>query len=100
MWTMWAGGVSDPIDGNLFGNHPVALVHRLNGTKASTHAMLMLSTNEMYVVLTHGVLKYRINGGTLGVYLYSGVASGKGTSSPTTAIAQYISSIGTPMLPP
>ncbi|KZP31568.1 glycoside hydrolase family 31 protein [Athelia psychrophila] len=100
MQTMWAGGIGDPIDGNLYGSHPISLVHRLNGTTASTHAVLMLSTNGMDVVLRDGALQYRINGGTLDMYFYSGVTSGKGASSPTTAIAQYVRSIGTPMLPP
>ncbi|KZP29132.1 glycoside hydrolase family 31 protein [Athelia psychrophila] len=100
MQTMWSRDIGDPIDGNLYGNHPVALVHRLNGTTASTHAVLMLSTNGMDVVIRDDVLQYRINGGTLDMYFYSGVTAGKGASSPTTAIAQYVSSIGTPTLPP
>ncbi|KZP23334.1 hypothetical protein FIBSPDRAFT_952137 [Athelia psychrophila] len=40
------------------------------------------------------VMQYRINGGTLDMYFYSGVTSGKGG----TAITQYVS-IGTPALP-
>ncbi|KZP29154.1 glycoside hydrolase family 31 protein [Athelia psychrophila] len=83
--TVWTQDVGDPIDSNLYGNHPVASMHRLKGTSASTHAVLMLSTNGMDVVLRVDV--YRINGGTLDMYFCSGVTSVTGASSPTTAIA-------------
>ncbi|KZP10013.1 hypothetical protein FIBSPDRAFT_963487 [Athelia psychrophila] len=41
MQTMCTRGIGDPIDSNLCGNHPVALVHPLDGTTASTHAVII-----------------------------------------------------------
>ncbi|KAF7976546.1 hypothetical protein HWV62_6195 [Athelia sp. TMB] len=102
MQTMWARDITDPIDSNLYGSHPIYMEHRYNTStgKSATHGALMLTSNGMDVVLRDGVMQYRIIGGTLDLYFFSGVSGTKGESSPTELIAQYVSAIGKPMLPP
>lgn len=95
---MWSQGIGDPIDGNTYGNHPVYMEHRYNASTMSstTHGVFLLSSNGMDILLRDKVLQYRIIGGTLDMYFFSGGAA----STPTSVISDYVSAIGTPTLVP
>src|SRR5882762_9844708 len=78
----------------VYGNHPVYMEHRYDATKnkSTTHGVFLLSSNGMDVLLRDRVLQYRIIGGTLDIYFFSGGEN----SNPTSVITQYVSAIGTP----
>lgn len=59
-----------------------------------SHSVFLLSSNGMDVILRVKVLQYRVNGGTLNRYFFSG---GKSVTS-TYVIANYVKAIGTPTL--
>ena len=82
----------------VYGNHPVYMEHRYDATKnkSTTHGVFLLSSNGMDVLLRDRVLQYRIIGGTLDLYFFSGGEN----SNPTSVITQYVSAIGTPALIP
>ncbi|KAG0697210.1 glycoside hydrolase family 31 protein [Suillus ampliporus] len=99
--THWSLGVSDPIDQNLYGSHPIYIEHRYNATtgKASSSGVLLLSAAGSDILLQTppnskvSLIEYRMIGGIMDFYFFSG---------PTNAevIAQYGSVIGYPMWQP
>ncbi|KAG2343401.1 glycoside hydrolase family 31 protein [Suillus weaverae] len=99
--THWSLGVSDPIDQNLYGSHPIYVEHRYNATtrKASASGVLLLSSAGSDIFLQTppnskvSLIEYRMIGGILDFYFFSG-------PSDAEVIAQYGSVIGYPMWQP
>ncbi|KAG1879989.1 glycoside hydrolase family 31 protein [Suillus subluteus] len=97
----WSLGVSDPIDQNLYGSHPIYVEHRYNATtgKASASGVLLLSSAGSDTFLQTppnskvSLIEYRMIGGILDFYFFSG-------PSDAEVIAQYGSVIGYPMWQP
>ncbi|CEG35529.1 maltase-intestinal-like [Plasmopara halstedii] len=77
---------------NLYGVHPFVL--QLGGGQSSkAHGIFMLSSNAMEVVARQSALTYRLTGGILDFFVFSG-------SSPQQVIEQYTAIIGRPAMPP
>lgn len=96
--TLWArDSFGIPRNSNLYGVHPVYLEHR-HGTKGgSAHGVFLLNSNGMDVVLSPGgALEYRVIGGVLDLYFFSGGAAG----DPRVVAAQYAGVAGTPAMTP
>lgn len=85
----------DPIDGDIYGSHPVYFQHKYsggsNGRNHSTHAVYLRSTNGMDILLQNTTLQYRTIGGIFDFYFYTG-------PSPKDVVQQYVSSIGLPTM--
>ena len=89
---IFAADIADQVDANLYGFHPVYMDHRYcNGS--STHGVYLRTTNNMDVVLRPGNLTYRVTGGQLDLYFFTG-------PTPVAVIEQYVSSVGLPALHP
>src|ERR1700737_666123 len=66
----------DPIDGNIYGSHPVYFQHKYTngstGRNHSTHAVYLRNTNGMDILLRNTTLQYRVIGGIFDLYFYTG----------------------------
>ncbi|KAI0933026.1 hypothetical protein AcW1_000034 [Taiwanofungus camphoratus] len=99
--TMWARDDADPIDQNIYGSHPIYLEHRFNGTtgRAQSHGVFLLSSAGSDILLLTppsspvSLIEYRLVGGTLDFYFFSG-------PSPQKVIEQYGELIGLPTWQP
>ncbi|KAJ4469268.1 glycoside hydrolase family 31 protein [Lentinula aciculospora] len=95
--TLWARDIADPIDQNMYGNHPVYLEHRFNETtnEAQSHGVFLFSSSGADILLltppdaTQSLVQYRILGGVLDFYFFSG-------PSPHAVIEQYGDLVGLP----
>lgn len=76
---------------NLYASHPFFMV--VNPSTGSAHGVFLLNSNAMDVVVQPGALTYRITGGILDFYIFTG-------PSPEEVVMQYHEVIGTPYLPP
>ncbi|EPX71699.1 alpha-glucosidase Agl1 [Schizosaccharomyces octosporus yFS286] len=103
--TFWNNDEASPLDRNMYGTHPYYLEQRykpLNSSNftnsnqttysSSSHGVLMLTANGMDVLLRPKYLQYRMIGGVIDLYVYSG------SSSPKETTKQYIKSIGLPQM--
>uniref|UniRef100_A0A383WFG9 Maltase n=1 Tax=Tetradesmus obliquus TaxID=3088 RepID=A0A383WFG9_TETOB len=91
--TLWnrdlPGALAEPY-ANLYGSHPFYLQANRDGF---SHGVLFLSSNGMDVLLNETSLTYKVIGGLVDLYIFTG-------PSPEEVIAQYQQVIGTPGMPP
>ncbi|KAH9900330.1 glycosyl hydrolases family 31-domain-containing protein [Epithele typhae] len=99
--TMWARNIPDPIDQNEYGSHPFYLEHRYNSTtrRSKTHGVFQFGAAGSDILLLTppsspvSLVEYRLLGGTLDFYFFSG-------PSPQKVIEQYGQLIGLPTWQP
>ncbi|KAF8898025.1 glycosyl hydrolases family 31-domain-containing protein [Gymnopilus junonius] len=98
---MWARDDADPVDGNIYGSHPVYLEHRFDAATntSQSHGVFLLSATGGDIILTTppssnvSVIEYRMIGGVLDFYFLSG-------PTPTSVIEQYGALVGLPTWQP
>ncbi|KAG6759642.1 alpha-xylosidase 1 [Populus alba] len=81
------------LNADLYGSHPVYMDLRNVKGQASAHAVLLLNSNGMDVFYRGTSLTYKIIGGVLDFYFFSG-------PSPLAVVDQYTSLIGRPAAMP
>ncbi|CCM00567.1 uncharacterized protein FIBRA_02601 [Fibroporia radiculosa] len=99
--TMWNRDDPDPVDENMYGSHPIYLEHRYNETtqKSQSHGVILLSSAGSDILLLTppsspvSLVQYRLIGGTLDFYFFSGPTSQQ-------VIEQYGVMIGLPTWQP
>ncbi|KAJ3503798.1 hypothetical protein NLJ89_g8272 [Agrocybe chaxingu] len=99
--TMWTRDVSEPVDENLYGAHPVYLEHRSDpySTTSQSHGVFLLSAAGGDILLLTppssnvSLVEYRMIGGVLDFYFFSG-------PTPNEVIEQYGALIGLPTWQP
>ncbi|WVN88893.1 uncharacterized protein L203_104108 [Cryptococcus depauperatus CBS 7841] len=93
--TMWARDAADPLDENIYGIHPIYLEARYDEAKDTvvSHGVFLRNSNGMDIVLRDGVIQYRVIGGTLDFYIFSGPSS-------YDVNEQYVQTVGLPIIPP
>ncbi|KAI5116414.1 hypothetical protein M0805_008490 [Coniferiporia weirii] len=99
--TLWARDITDPIDANMYGSHPVYMEHRYNAsTKSSqTHGVFLMSSAGMDILLLTpptsnvSLVQFRTIGGVMDLYFFSG-------PTPQAVVEQYGTVIGLPMWQP
>lgn len=74
---------------DLYGSHPVYMDLRNDGRGANAHAVLLLNSNGMDVFYTGKSLTYKVIGGVLDFYFFSG-------PTPLKVVDQYTSFAGRP----
>lgn len=93
--TLFAADIGDREDANLYGSHPFYLEHRYGGgadrTSYSAHGVFFLTSNNMDVLIRPDYLQYRVTGGVIDLYIYTG-------PSPMAVTQQYVKSIGLPAM--
>ncbi|KAG7383804.1 hypothetical protein PHYPSEUDO_003287 [Phytophthora pseudosyringae] len=77
---------------NLYGVHPFVLQLE-DGQSGNAHGIFMLSSNAMEVVARRDALTYRLTGGVLDIFVFSG-------PTPQDVIEQYTGIVGRPAMPP
>ncbi|KAJ3793712.1 glycosyl hydrolases family 31-domain-containing protein [Lentinula aff. detonsa] len=95
--TLWARDIADPVDQNMYGNHPIYLEHRFNETtnEAQSHGVFLFSSSGADILLltppgaSQSLIQYRMLGGVLDFYFFSG-------PSPHAVIEQYGALVGLP----
>ncbi|KAK1425658.1 hypothetical protein QVD17_21013 [Tagetes erecta] len=88
LWTTDQSAINLNMD--LYGSHPVYMDLRNNvGGEAKTHGVLLLNSNGMDVVYRGTSLTYKIIGGILDIYFFSG-------PTPLAVVDQYTQLIGRP----
>ncbi|TCD60713.1 hypothetical protein EIP91_009634 [Steccherinum ochraceum] len=99
--TLWARDISDPLDENVYGSHPIYMEHRFNANtnKSQTHGVFLFSAAGSDILLLTppssnvSLVEYRMIGGTLDLYFVSG-------PGPQQVIEQYGELIGLPTWQP
>ena len=90
MYTLWNRDTpSSAVNQNLYGSHPFYL--SMDGSNA--HGAFMLNSNGMDIIFNPNYMTYRMIGGIVDLYLFSG-------PSPLAVVQQYNDLIGHPYLPP
>ncbi|KAK9241386.1 glycosyl hydrolases family 31-domain-containing protein [Lipomyces kononenkoae] len=89
--TLYANDAGDPIDGNIYGVHPVYVDQRYDTN--TSHGVYVRNSHAQEVLVRDESLTWRLLGGTLDMYFFTG---------PTVkeVITQYVSTIGLPNLIP
>ncbi|KAH7869303.1 glycosyl hydrolases family 31-domain-containing protein [Lentinula edodes] len=95
--TLWARDIADPIDQNMYGNHPVYVEHRFNETtnEAQSHGVFLFSSSGADILLltppgaSQSLVQYRMIGGVFDFYFFSG-------PTPHAVIEQYGALVGLP----
>ncbi|KAG7401304.1 hypothetical protein PHYBOEH_002108 [Phytophthora boehmeriae] len=77
---------------NLYGVHPFVLQLE-NGNSSQAHGMFVLSANALEAVARRDALTFRLTGGIIDVFVFSG-------PSPQDVMEQYTDVVGRPELPP
>lgn len=77
---------------NSYGVHPFVLQLK-EGKSGNAHGIFMLSSNAMEVLARRSALTYRLTGGVIDIFIFSG-------SSPEDVIEQYTDVVGRPAMPP
>ncbi|KAF9260094.1 hypothetical protein L218DRAFT_1054996 [Marasmius fiardii PR-910] len=102
--TFWNRPANDPIDENMYGSHPFYMEHRYDETtnESRSHGVFLMSSSGGDVLMLtprlgdgtlRSLIQYRMIGGTLDLYFFSG-------PSPQSVIEQYGELIGFPVLQP
>ncbi|KAL7286001.1 hypothetical protein ACG7TL_001117 [Trametes sanguinea] len=99
--TMWARDSPDPIDENIYGSHPIYLEHRYDAQtrRSKSHGVFHFGAAGSDVLLltppvsNTSLIQYRMVGGTLDFYFFSG-------PSPQKVIEQYGELVGRPTWQP
>ncbi|CAG86741.2 DEHA2D03190p [Debaryomyces hansenii CBS767] len=89
--TLFANDVGDPIDGNIYGVHPVYMDHRYDSNTA--HSVYWRTSAIQEVVVEEEALTWRALSGVVDLYFFSG-------PEPKDVIKQYVHEIGLPALQP
>eukprot|EP00013_Stygamoeba_regulata_P005203 CAMPEP_0177640502 /NCGR_PEP_ID=MMETSP0447-20121125/6576_1 /TAXON_ID=0 /ORGANISM="Stygamoeba regulata, Strain BSH-02190019" /LENGTH=1002 /DNA_ID=CAMNT_0019142575 /DNA_START=142 /DNA_END=3150 /DNA_ORIENTATION=- len=89
-YTLWnRDTAAAAADQNLYGSHPFYMEMR----DGAMHGVLLMNSNGMDVVLQPGGITYRVIGGLLDFYFFTG-------PSPADVVQQYQELIGLPRFPP
>ena len=89
-FTMWNVDIPTPYDQNIYGSHPFYLQTLASG---SAHGVFVRSSNGMDVLVSGAKIQFRVIGGILEWYVFTG-------PTPEQVIQQYHAVIGRPHLPP
>jgi alpha-glucosidase len=89
--TLFANDVGDPIDGNIYGVHPVYYDQRYDSN--TTHGVYWRTSAIQEVLVGQESLTWRSLSGILDLYFFSG-------PDPKDVIQQYVSQIGLPAFQP
>nr|BAE20170.1 alpha-glucosidase [Schwanniomyces occidentalis] len=89
--TLFANDVGDPIDGNIYGVHPVYLDQRYD--TETTHAVYWRTSAIQEVLIGEESITWRALSGVIDLYFFSG-------PTPKDAIQQYVKEIGLPAFQP
>ncbi|KAK6455633.1 Glucoamylase 1 precursor [Scheffersomyces xylosifermentans] len=89
--TLYANDVGDPIDGNIYGVHPVYYDQRYNSN--TTHGVYWRTSAIQEVVIGEESLTWRALSGVIDLYFFSG-------PDPKDVIRQYVKEIGLPAFQP
>lgn len=94
--TLWSRDVADPLNENVYGNHPFYLEHRppTGNLGPRTHGVFFLNSNGMDILLTEGQITYKAIGGVLDFYFFAG------DKTPMDVVKQYQEFIGLPAMIP
>ncbi|KAI3641242.1 hypothetical protein MIR68_000714 [Amoeboaphelidium protococcarum] len=87
--TLWARDAATPVDQNIYGSHPFYM--EVRGGKA--HGVFLLNANGMDILLRSRTLTYKIIGGVLDFYIFTG-------PTPADVVYQYYEVIGNPLMIP
>ena len=87
--TMWARDAATPKSQNVYGTHPFHMEMR-NG---KAHGIFLLNSNGMDVLVRQETLTYKVIGGVLDFYIFSG-------PTPADVVHQYYEVIGYPHMIP
>ncbi|XP_047961016.1 alpha-xylosidase 1-like [Salvia hispanica] len=77
------------LNADLYGSHPVYMDLRNAGGEARAHAVLLLNSNGMDVFYRGDSLTYKVIGGVLDLYFFSG-------PTPLAVVDQYTAFVGRP----
>ncbi|EGW32344.1 Glucoamylase 1 precursor [Spathaspora passalidarum NRRL Y-27907] len=89
--TLFANDVGDPIDGNIYGVHPVYYDQRYD--TGTTHGVYWRTSAIQEVVVEDQSLTWRALSGVIDLYFFSG-------PDPKDVIQQYVKEIGLPAMQP
>lgn len=89
--TLFANDVGDPIDGNIYGVHPMYMDQRFDCN--TTHGVYWRTSAIQEVVVGEESLTWRALSGVVDLYFFSG-------PKPKDVITQYVKEIGLPALQP
>lgn len=76
---------------NLYASHPFVMV--LDPVTGNAHGTFLLTSNALDVVLQQGLITYRVTGGLIDFFVFTG-------PTPADVVAQYLEVIGRPTMPP
>ncbi|KAJ2503438.1 hypothetical protein GGH96_000228 [Coemansia sp. RSA 1972] len=85
--TLWNRDAADPFGENVYGSHAVYM--ELRSESAKFHGCYLHNSHGMDVVLDPGTVQYRVLGGTLDLYIFSGPTA-------LDVIDQYTQLVGRP----
>ena len=90
MYTLWNRDTpSSTTNQNLYGSHPFYLAM----TNGNAYGVFMLNSNGMDVIFNTDYMTYRMIGGIVDLYVFTG-------PSPNSVVQQYNDLIGHPYMPP
>ena len=89
--TLFANDVGDPIDGNIYGVHPVYYDQRYETN--TTHGVYWRTSAIQEIVVGEQSLTWRALSGVIDLYFFSG-------PDPKDVIQQYVAEIGLPTMQP
>ncbi|KAI9279952.1 glycosyl hydrolases family 31-domain-containing protein [Umbelopsis sp. AD052] len=87
--TFWARDDAVPQHDNVYSSHPFYMEIR----DSQAHGVLLLSSNGMDVLLSAGKITYKVLGGNIELYIFTG-------PTPLDVLKQYVDFIGKPFMPP